>query len=91
MSPSTIVELTQHALVLILLLSMPAVLTAANVGLGVAMLQAVTQIQDQSIGQAVKFIAVSASIALSAAWTGSELLVFGQSVIRNVAIMRVAS
>jgi type III secretion protein S len=55
------------------------------------MLQAVTQIQDQSIGQAVKFIAVSAAIALSAAWIGSELLLFGQSVIRNVAIMRVVS
>ena len=91
MSPSTIVEITQHALVLILLLSMPAVLTAAIVGVGVAMLQAVTQIQDQSIGQAVKFIAVSAAIALSAAWIGSELLLFGQSVIRNVAIMRVVS
>ncbi|MFN8996764.1 MAG: type III secretion system export apparatus subunit SctS, partial [Pseudomonadota bacterium] len=90
-SPSTIVDITQHALVLILLLSMPAVLTAAIVGVGVAMLQAVTQIQDQSIGQAVKFIAVSAAIALSAARIGSELLLFGQSVIRNVAIMRVVS
>jgi type III secretion protein S len=91
MSPSSIVEHTQHALMLILLLSMPAVLTAAVVGVAVAMVQAVTQIQDQSIGQAVKFIAVSVALALSATWLASELFLFGQSVLKSVALARVVS
>jgi hypothetical protein len=52
MTSSTILDLTQQALVLVLLLSLPIVLTAAVVGLAVAILQAVTQVQDSRGGAA---------------------------------------
>ncbi len=53
--------LTQHlgkGMFLILMLSLPAVLTAASVGLIVGIIQAVTQVQEQTISAAPKIILV---------------------------------
>lgn len=69
-----IIELTYQALMLVLILSMPAVIVAALVGLVVSIFQTITQIQDQSISTAIKLVAVIVTIALSASWGGGELL-----------------
>jgi type III secretion protein S len=57
----TTVEITQFthdALGLVLTNSMPTMLAAAGAGLAIALLQALTQIQDQGLPTAVKFFAV---------------------------------
>lgn len=48
----------QRGIVNVLLLSMPVVLTAASIGLVVGILQAVTQVQEQTISAAPKILAV---------------------------------
>lgn len=53
-----------HGLMLSLILSMPCVLTAAAIGLVVGILQAVTQVQEQTIAAAPKIIGVFAVILL---------------------------
>lgn len=58
MTEATIVHHMNVALSLILLLSMPTLLIASVVGLIVGLLQAVTQIQDQTLPLAIKLIAV---------------------------------
>ncbi len=62
MTEATIVHHMNVALGLILLLSMPTLLIASVVGLIVGLLQAVTQIQDQTLPLAVKLIAVILSL-----------------------------
>jgi len=62
MTEATIVHHMNVALGLILLLSMPTLLIASVVGLLVGLLQAVTQIQDQTLPLAVKLIAVILSL-----------------------------
>jgi type III secretion protein S len=60
-------ELINHlnaTLLLVLYLSAPVLAVAAGVGLVVGLLQAVTQIQDQSLPQTLKLIAVLVTIAL---------------------------
>lgn len=60
-------EMTHHlsqTLLLVLYLSLPALGVAAVVGLLVGLLQAVTQIQDQSLPQVVKLLAVLLTVAL---------------------------
>ncbi len=49
---------TGHGIWLILLLSLPAVLLAAGVGLIIGILQAVTQVQEQTISAAPKILLV---------------------------------
>jgi len=46
------------ALMIVLVVSGPALLAAVLIGFGVGLLQALTQIQDQSLPQAIKLIVV---------------------------------
>lgn len=53
-----LIEHLGRGILLVLLLSLPPVLTAASVGLVVGILQAVTQVQEQTIAAAPKIISV---------------------------------
>jgi len=59
-----LIEHLGHGLLLSLILSLPSVLIAASVGLVVGILQAVTQVQEQTIAAAPKIIAVFAVILI---------------------------
>jgi type III secretion protein S len=72
-SPEVVVALIR-ALYLTMLLSLPAILVAAVVGTLFSLLQALTQIQEQTLSFAVKLIAVGVTLFLTANWVGGELL-----------------
>ncbi|CAB5287600.1 HrpO family type III secretion protein [Burkholderia multivorans] len=84
MTSSTILDLTRQALMLVLLLSLPIVLIATVTGLVVAILQAVTQVQDANIGIAVRLIAVMVALVLLSGWLGSEVLRFAQRALERM-------
>ncbi|CAM4083420.1 Type III secretion protein [Bordetella tumbae] len=58
MDKTLIISIMNKALMTVLLLSAPALLIAILIGFGVGLLQALTQIQDQTLPQAVKLVAV---------------------------------
>jgi type III secretion protein S len=66
-------QLTYEALVLVLILSLPPVGVAAAVGLLVAIVQTVTQVQDQSIGQAIKIISVMITLLVMSGWMAAAI------------------
>ena len=88
MDVSALLELTNRMLVLVLLLSLPAVAASVVIGLVVGILQAVTQIQDQSISYGLKLISVAAVIALTAAWSGSELFQYARQIFEAIPTYR---
>lgn len=73
MSEAIILDLTIKALYLVLLLSLPPIVLATLTGLMVSLMQALTQIQEQTLSFAVKLIVVIITIILSASWIGVEL------------------
>jgi len=75
----------KQGLALTLMLSLPTVIAIAVVGLTVALLQAVTQVQESSIGFGVKLIAGVVVIALTSHWMGSELFNFIDSIFDAIA------
>ena len=77
-------RLTSSAMMLCLLISLPAVLVAALVGLLVSFVQAVTSLQDSSISHSVKLVAVSVAIMLAAPWGASAILQFARSVMQAI-------
>jgi type III secretion HrpO family protein len=83
MEMNAIVLLMQQALMLVLIVSAPTVITAALVGLLVAIIQATTQIQDQSVSQALKLGAVVVVLALSGSWMGAMVYRFGEHLFAN--------
>jgi type III secretion protein S len=81
-APEVVVALVR-ALYLTMLLSLPAILVAAIVGTLFSLLQALTQIQEQTLSFAVKLIAVGATLLLTADWVGGELLNYTLSVFES--------
>lgn len=77
-----LIQLTSEALVLCLVLSLPAVLVAAIVGLFISFVQAVTSLQDQSISQGVKLLAVTVVVAIAAPWAGSTVVRFSEQLFK---------
>jgi type III secretion protein S len=58
MTQDTFLAQMNAALMTVLIVSAPALVTAIAVGIGVGLLQALTQIQDPTLPQAVKLVAV---------------------------------
>ena len=83
MSEAQLLDYAQTTLILVLKLSMIPIVVATVIGLLVSLLQALTQIQEQTLGFAVKLIAISITIMLVAHWMGGELLLFTQDIFTN--------
>ncbi|WP_140636086.1 type III secretion system export apparatus subunit SctS [Methylibium rhizosphaerae] len=76
-----VIRLTSEALMMCLMLSLPAVAVSAIVGLLISFVQAVTSLQDSSISQGIKLLAVTVVVAVCAPWAGSTLLRFAESLL----------
>ncbi len=71
-----LLRVSREALFLVVLLSAPVVLASLIVGLVVSVLQATTQIQEQTLTFAPKLIAVLVTLALFGPWIGAQLANF---------------
>lgn len=78
MTPSDILTLTREGLLVVLWVSLPVVIVSTMTALVVATLQTVTQIQDQSIGQSLRQIAVMLCIVVTAGWCGLQVQGFAE-------------
>lgn len=76
MSPADAVNQITQAMLLVMLLSMPPIVVASVVGIIVSLLQALTQVQEQTLSFAIKLIAVAVTIAAMAGLLGSEMLTY---------------
>ena len=87
MSHADILHFTSQALWLVLILSMPPVLVAALVGTLVSLLQALTQIQEQTLVYAPKIIAIFVSLLLFLPLMGALLGGFMRQIAARIAGM----
>jgi type III secretion protein S len=69
-------DLTHKALMLVLLLSLPPIVTAAVVGVLVSLIQAVTQIQDQTLSFAFRLVAVIITLLITVQWLGRQVIIY---------------
>jgi type III secretion protein S len=83
MASSEIANLLRQALWLVLVLSAPAIVAAAAASLLVSVLQAATQIQEQTLQYAVKFAAVVLTLAISGRFIGQSLFAFADHIFWN--------
>ena len=67
------ISLTNDALWLVLVLSAPPIIVAAVAGLIIAVLQAATQIQEQTLQYTVKFFAIVLTLFVTSALLGGSL------------------
>ncbi len=76
MSQDTVTQIMYNGVMLILMLSLPAVGSGLLVGFMISLFQAVTQIQEQTLTFVPKMIVVLLVIALTAPWMMSLLTDF---------------
>lgn len=77
-------DLTHKALMLVLLLSLPPIITAAVVGVVVSLVQAVTQIQDQTLSFAFRLVAVIITLLITVRWLGEQVFVFTTNILDRI-------
>ncbi|MFH1132693.1 MAG: flagellar biosynthesis protein FliQ [Pseudomonadota bacterium] len=88
MTGDYIMQVVKEGLYLVLLVSTPAVAASLLVGLIMSLLQATTQLQDQTLSFVPKLIAVFVALALAGPWIGAQLLQFTQSIYAALPLLR---
>lgn len=73
MDVTDIVSQVVHGLMLTLWLSLPPILVASVVGTLFSLVQALTQIQEQTLSFAIKLVAVGLTLFLTARWVSGEI------------------
>jgi type III secretion protein S len=76
-------QLTYQALLLILIISGPPILISTILGLFVAVFQAATQIQEQTLSSMVKLIAVVATLLVLGGWLGAQITQYATGIFEN--------
>jgi len=78
---SILLALGREAVMVVLTVSAPPLLAALAVGLVTGILQAATQVQEQSIGVGPRLGAVLVSLGIAGPWIGSRVVRFAATCI----------
>jgi flagellar biosynthetic protein FliQ len=73
MDPANIIDFARSAMLVLLEIIAPSMITALVVGLGIGLLQAVTQIQEQTLVFVPKIVASFVVLLLSLPFIGAAL------------------
>jgi len=84
MSHALVVDLARNAIMLALLIAGPMLVVALLVGLTVSILQAVTQIQEQTLAFVPKLIGVSVIFLLALPWILQLLVKYTTELFRSL-------
>ena len=82
-----VMQLTQQALWLVLILAAPPVAVAALVGILIAFVQAATQLQEQTFQYAAKFFAIVVTIFATASLMGGSLYRFTDRIFSDLSTL----
>ncbi len=83
MFSTQISELAYQSLLLILILSGPPIVISMAFGLFVAIFQAATQIQEQTLSFTVKLVAVILTIMVMGGFLSAQILQFSNNIFQN--------
>lgn len=78
-----VIQLAYEGLLLILILSAPPILVSMFFGILVAIFQAATQIQEQTLSFTIKLVAVTLTLMFLGGWLGSKIMSFANGIFVN--------
>ena len=84
MSIALAVDLIRRAVFLSLLVGSPLLLTALVVGVGVSLVQAVTQLQEQTLTFLPKLVLIALVFVITLPWMLSQLVAYFTGLIRGL-------
>lgn len=78
------IELSRAAVMLTLTISAPVMLVAVAIGLLISILQAVTQLQDQTLSFVPKIVAMLLTLLLVLPWMLSRMIEYSTALIHDI-------
>ncbi len=83
MTPQSAIDLGRDAIMVTLLISSPILLAGMVVALVIGLLQALTQIQEQTIAFVPKLVAMVLALSLSLPWLMAQMLDYFRTLIEQ--------
>ncbi len=84
MSSGLAVDLVRHAVMIALLTAAPLLFTALVVGVAVSLVQAVTQLQEQTLTFIPKLLVLAAVFVITLPWLLSQLIGYLGGILRSL-------
>ena len=84
MEQTIVVAQVSKAILLIIIMSLPIILTAMIIGFSVSVLQAITQVQEQTLSFVPKSLCVYGMIILLSPWMLNTILEFIQKLFKDL-------
>ncbi len=86
MSPQDAVDLGREAIVITLLMASPVLLAGMFVGLAIGLLQALTQIQEQTVSFVPKIVAMILALSFTLPWLVTRMLQYSTNLIEQIPV-----
>lgn len=83
LEPSAAIDLAREALIIAVIIAAPMLIVGMAAGLAVGLIQALTQIQDQTVSFVPKLLAMAAVLVACLPWLMTRMLEFTRSVFEN--------
>ncbi len=74
------IDYAVKALYIVMILSLPPIVVASVVGIVVSLVQAITQLQEQTLSFGIKLLAVGVTLFLMGKWIGGEILRYSMDI-----------
>jgi flagellar biosynthetic protein FliQ len=87
MNAQAVLTIGQEALVLLLMVSAPVLMTVLGVGLAISLFQAVTQINESTLSFVPKLVAAVAVFAVAGPWMLTTMVEYIRRMIANIPSM----
>jgi flagellar biosynthesis protein FliQ len=84
MSPHDAVDLGREALNMALVVGAPVLLSGLAVGVVVGLLQAITQVQEQTVSFVPKLVAMVLVLSLTLPWLITQMVDYSRNLIVNI-------
>jgi flagellar biosynthetic protein FliQ len=84
MNPQEAIDLGRQAVNITLIVGAPILLSGMFVGLAIGMLQAITQIQEQTVSFVPKIVAMVLVLSLTLPWLVNQMVEYSRHLIVNI-------
>lgn len=84
MNEADALDIAQAAIWTVIVASGPAVLAAMVIGVSIAFVQALTQVQEVTLTFVPKILAVFVTVALSAPFIGAQISIFSDAIFSRI-------
>lgn len=84
MTPDTVIDIAQRALVILMMIGAPLLLSALAVGLLIGMVQAATQVNEMTLSFIPKILALIATLFVAGHWMLQTLIDYSQRLFTQI-------